>query len=621
MEAFPLAGGVNTSLRRPFFSVAVSGLASVGALFPSNLPAQTYAITDLGVLSPSHNSAALSVNTRGDAAGISSAGEESRAFLFTADGKMTDLGVLRRYSNSGGVSVNDSGQVAGSSTRTDAAEISSQAFLLKGRKLDGLGFLPGAQSSSASAVNNSGAVVGESGGIAFRFSNNRMTSLGTLPGQTNSRAGAINNPGVIAGNSGARLFRSTGETLTDLGQPAGAVFLEANGINGSSEIVGAYRLTPDGEDQAFLHAFGLYTNLGSLGGGAVAHDINNAGQIVGTSANRAFLAKGGAMTDLNTLVTLVTGTTGQGFTELTRALSINDAGLIVGEGRYRDAAGTMRQRAFLLTPIPTGSPTAPVITPFTGDYQSTVIVSIIQSGTTGVTRYTTNGSDPTEVSPLYSGPFIVDASRSVKARTFVPELPPSVVTLARYTIIPALTTTALPAISPSAGTYPQTVTVTMSCPTPEAFIRYTINGSDPTISSNPYTEPFVLRSSATVKARAFSTGRAPSPPASVPYVVTASNPNFVATPKIKPEAGEFETSVRVKISCATSAASIFYTLDGTAPTTISPKYTRAFTLTETTTVRARAFSGPHPSEMATATYTKIVPEPTPTPEPSPTPGL
>jgi len=606
---------VNLSLRRQTLSAAAFGLVSVFAFLPADSQAQSYAITYLGALSPSHNSAALSVNSRGDATGISSAGEESRAFLFTSDGKMTDLGVLRRHSSSEGVSVNDSGQVAGSSSRAVDSEILPQAFLRKGRKLEALGFLPGANSSFATALNNSAVVAGESGGIAFRFFGNRMNSLGVLPEQTTSRAGAINNLGVIAGNSGARLFRSTGETLTDLGQPAGAVFLEANGINGSGEIVGSYRLTGDGEDQAFFHAFSQFTNLGSLGGGAVAHDINNAGQIVGTSANRAFLSKSGVMTDLNTLVTLVTGTTGEGFTELTRALAINDAGQIAGEGRYRDASGVIRLRALILSPIPENSALAPVISPATGDYQSTVIVSITTTGTGGVIRYTTNGSDPTETSQIYSGPFIVDASRSIKARTFVPDVPPSVVSLARFTIIPALTTTALPAISPSAGTFPQAVTVTMSCPTPGALIRYTINGSDPTVTSNPYTEPFVLRSSATVKARAFSTGRAPSPPASVPYVVTASNPNFVATPKIKPAAGEFETSVRVKISCATAAASIFYTVDGTDPTTVSPKYTRAFTIAETATVKARAYSGPHPSDTAMATYTKAAPEPTPTPAP------
>jgi N-acetyl-beta-hexosaminidase len=322
------------------------------------------------------------------------------------------------------------------------------------------------------------------------------------------------------------------------------------------------------------------------------------------------------MTDLNTLVSLVTE--GQGFTELTRALAINESGQIAGEGRYRDSGGVLRLRAFLLTPIPANSPAAPVISPATGDYQSTVIASITTTGTTGVIRYTTNGTDPTATSPIYTGPFIVDSSRSIKARTFEPELPPSTVALARYTIIPALTMTALPVISPSAGTYPQAVTITMSCPTADALIRYTINGSDPTVASNPYTEPFVLRSSATVKARAFSTGRAPSPLASVPYVVTATNPNFVATPKFKPEPGFFETSVRVRITCATSSATIYYTLDGSDPTTVSTKYTGAIPLSETTTVKARAYSGPHPSEIATATYTKGVPEPSPTPTPEPT---
>jgi probable HAF family extracellular repeat protein len=590
-------------------------LLLVGCLPPS-VGAQTYHITYLGALSASHDSAAVSLNERGDAAGFSRAGAESRAFLFTPDGKMTDLGVLRGYAGSEAVAVNDSGQVAGFSTRTQETETVSQAFVRKGRRLEGLGFLTGANSSEATDLNNNGVVVGESGGVAFSTANNRLRNLGTLPGEATSRAGAINNLGVIAGNSGRRLFRTNAGNLADLGIPQNAVALEAKAINADNEIVGFYRVTEDGPDQAFRQASGVFTNLGDLtGAGAIAWDINNGGQIVGTSGGRAFLFQSGTMTDLNTLVTLAT--TGEGFTELTRALAINESGEIAGEGRYRDAGGVLRLRAFLLTPIPANSAAAPVISPATGGYQSTVIVQITNSGTTGVVRYTTNGSDPTETSPVYAGPFIVESSRSIKARTFVPELAPSPVSLARYTIIPALTTTALPVVTPSAGTYPQAVTITMSCPTQDALIRYTINGSDPNVSSNPYTEPFVLRSSATVKARAFSTGRAPSPVTAVPYVVTATNPNFVATPSIRPEPGLFETSVRVRITSATTTATIFYTLDGSDPTTVSTKYTGPFTVSETTTVKARAYSGPHPSEIATALYTKIVPEPSPTPTPEP----
>lgn len=583
----------------------------------SGAHAETYAITYLGALSSSHNSAALSINARGDAAGISSVGAESRAFLYTIDGKMTDLGTLKRDTGAEAVSLNDEAQVAGTSFRTVESVIQSQAFLRKKKKLDGLGTLPGAQSSTAAAVNNDGVVVGESDGLAFVTSGNRLKSLGTLPGQSSSFASAINNAGAIAGNSGPRLFRSDGETLTDLGQPAANVSLQVNAINGSREIVGSYRLTEDGEDHAFLQSGGLYTDLGSLSTGAIAHDINNTGRIVGTSGNRAFIHKSGVMTDLNTLVTL--SGTAEGFFELTRALSINDDGKIAGEGKYRDASGATHLRAFILTPIPDGAAPAPVISPATGDYQSTVIVTISGTMEGATIRYTSNGEDPAETSPIYGGPFIVDSSRTIKARTFISGVPPSPVAQSRYTIIPALTNAAMPVISPSAGTYPISVTITMSCPTPNALIRYTINGSDPTPSSNPYTDPFVLRSSATVKARAFATGMAPSPPASVPYVVSASDPHAVATPRIRPATETFDTSVRVKISCATKSSVIFYTLDGSEPTTASTRYAKPFSLTTTTTVKAIAYVGPYPSEVATVTYTKASPEPTPTPTPEPTP--
>lgn len=52
---------------------------------------------------------------------------------------------------------------------------------------------------------------------------------------------------------------------------------------------------------------------------------------------------------------------------------------------------------------------------------------------------------------------------------------------------------------------------------------------------------------------------------------------------------------------------IYYTLDGTDPTTTSTKYTAPFTITETTTVKAIAENGGKASSIATATYTKVEP--------------
>lgn len=80
----------------------------------------------------------------------------------------------------------------------------------------------------------------------------------------------------------------------------------------------------------------------------------------------------------------------------------------------------------------------------------------------------------------------------------------------------------------------------------------------------------------------------------------------VATPEITPADGTvFEgTTQNVSISCSTSGASIYYTLDGTDPTTSSIPYNSAFTIYGTKTVKAIAIKeGMTNSIMAAATIT------------------
>lgn len=57
-----------------------------------------------------------------------------------------------------------------------------------------------------------------------------------------------------------------------------------------------------------------------------------------------------------------------------------------------------------------------------------------------------------------------------------------------------------PTIRPKSGTYYEPVTVTMTCPTADAKIYYTLDGSDPTASSQQYTAPFTVSCNTTVKA-------------------------------------------------------------------------------------------------------------------------
>ena len=78
----------------------------------------------------------------------------------------------------------------------------------------------------------------------------------------------------------------------------------------------------------------------------------------------------------------------------------------------------------------------------------------------------------------------------------------------------------------------------------------------------------------------------------------------VATPTFTPAAGEYTEAQYVKIACTTQGATIYYTLDGTTPTTNSTVYTDSIAISETTTVKAIAMKqGMNDSEIATATYT------------------
>jgi hypothetical protein len=63
---------------------------------------------------------------------------------------------------------------------------------------------------------------------------------------------------------------------------------------------------------------------------------------------------------------------------------------------------------------------------------------------------------------------------------------------------------------------------------------------------------------------------------------------FLPLPVISPAGGLFTNSVTVTITNSNSGASLYYTLDGTTPTTNSPLYTGPFVLTNTALVQAIA---------------------------------
>ncbi len=95
-------------------------------------------------------------------------------------------------------------------------------------------------------------------------------------------------------------------------------------------------------------------------------------------------------------------------------------------------------------------------------------------------------------------------------------------------------------------------------------------------------------------------------PQTVSYTLTVTdNRETVATPTFSPDAtNTIASGTEVTISCTTTGANIYYTLDGSAPTNASTAYTGAITLTESKTVKAIAVKeGYKDSAVATAAYT------------------
>ena len=78
----------------------------------------------------------------------------------------------------------------------------------------------------------------------------------------------------------------------------------------------------------------------------------------------------------------------------------------------------------------------------------------------------------------------------------------------------------------------------------------------------------------------------------------------VVTPVLSPAGGTYTAAQTVTISCPTSGATVYYTLDGTSPSGSSSVYSGSITITTTTTVQAFAVKdGYTDSDIAAATYT------------------
>jgi Chitobiase/beta-hexosaminidase C-terminal domain/Fn3 associated/Bacterial Ig domain len=240
-------------------------------------------------------------------------------------------------------------------------------------------------------------------------------------------------------------------------------------------------------------------------------------------------------------------------------------------------------KAYVYVPLPPAA--APFFSLAGGTYNSPQTLMITDSTPNSTIHYTTNGSTPTTLSTVYNGPITIASTETVKAIATAPGFDISPVSTKSYTYVP-LSPTAAPSFSLAGGTYTTPQSLTLTDTTPGAVIHYTTNGSAPTANSTTYAGPITVASTETVKAIAIAPGFLISSVSSKAYTY---NPlPQAAAPAFSLAGGHYTTAQTLTLTDSTPGATIYYTTNGSTPTTNSTKYTGPITINTNELVRAIA---------------------------------
>jgi probable HAF family extracellular repeat protein len=221
---------------------------------------------------------------------LTGAETETRAVIWTRDGRVHDLGTLPGGTESFGFAVNGFGQVIAGSNNTVNDPYSmfgwttqTRTFLWQNGHKEDIGTLGGPDTASLT-INEFGQITGQS--------------------YTNSTANSDNGPGCPPNVPTQDPFFWENETMTDIGSLGGTCGTP-NRLNNRGQVVGVSYLADNQSPHPFYwdRRRGL-VDMGTLGGPTgEALDISDSGLAVGTAdladgTHHAFVWQDGAMTDV-----------------------------------------------------------------------------------------------------------------------------------------------------------------------------------------------------------------------------------------------------------------------------------------------------------------------------------
>ncbi|EKQ52097.1 MAG: PDK repeat-containing protein [Methanobacterium sp. Maddingley MBC34] len=260
--------------------------------------------------------------------------------------------------------------------------------------------------------------------------------------------------------------------------------------------------------------------------------------------------------------------------------------------------------SILIITYDTASPTVNA-TPIGGLFNTTQTVTLTATDdqdTNPTIYYTTNGTTPTTSSSVYTGPITVNSTTTLKFFAVDETGNTATVQTQVYTID---TTSPAVSASPDGGIFNTTKTVTLQATDnldTNPVIYFTTDGTTPTISSTQYTAPITVSNTTMLKFFAVDDVGNPSVVQSKTYTIDTVAPEVNADL----DNGTFDVVKSVNLSTTDNLdtnPTIYYTIDGSMPTTSSSVYTGPITVDKAMNLKFFAVDDVgNPSPVGSRTY-------------------